>query len=105
VLALGATSIAFFAELTCYYYAFVIIVALLAERRGGVARLMLAITTATQLIAAWGGWTDEQYVAMSVTTLAGLSAILAWFAFVSDRAPMVASSMAEPHVGLRTDTP
>ena len=84
-LALGATSIAFVAELTCYYYAFVIVVALLAYRRGGVAPVLLATTAATQMIAACGWWTDEQYVAMSVVTLAGLGAILAWFAVAPER--------------------
>jgi hypothetical protein len=78
-LALGAASIAFLAELTCYYYAFVIVIALLTYRRGGVAPIVLAMTSATGLIAALGLWPDEQYVAMSVVTSAALAAILGSF--------------------------
>ena len=51
-IALSATFIAFGVELTCYYYAFVIVVALLYAKREVVAGWLLAVTAFTQFI----GW-------------------------------------------------
>ena len=62
------------------YGSFLAVVALLASERPAVAPLLLLATLSTQVIAAWGGWTDEQYVAMSAATLAALTVLLWRFA-------------------------
>jgi len=79
--ALGASFIAIGVELTCYYYAFVIAVALLYEEDHRVGRLLLLMTAATVFI--WWrplvfmpDWLDQQYTLMSVVTIAAFVAIL-----------------------------
>jgi hypothetical protein len=78
--ALGVTVIAFAVELTSYYYAFIIAVAVLHERRPEVGRWLLLLTAATQFIA-WAPlpfmstWFDEQFTGMSALTLAAFAAI------------------------------
>jgi len=103
--ALSATLIAFGVELTCYYYAFVIVVGLLYYKREVAARWLLGVTAFTQFI----GWApikgipdwlgkilpdawrnapalknfamptglDEQYTWMSLATLIGF-VMIAW---------------------------
>jgi hypothetical protein len=72
--ALGITFIPLGAELTCYYYAFIMGVALLHEKREEVGRWLLLLTAFTQFVA-WAPlrgmarWLDEQYTLMSVATL------------------------------------
>jgi hypothetical protein len=79
--ALGLTAAAFAVELTSYYYAFILGVALLAEQREEVGRWLLALTAFTGVIA-WAPlrgmstWYDEQYTAMAAGTLAAFIAIL-----------------------------
>jgi len=103
--ALSATLIAFGVELTCYYYAFVIVVGLLYYKREVAARWLLGVTAFTQFIG-WapirgmpdwlgkilpGAWRnapafknfgmptglDEQYTWMSLATLVGF-VMIAW---------------------------
>jgi hypothetical protein len=80
--ALGATFIAIApVELTCYYYAFVMAVAVLHESDERVGRIMLLMTAATVFIYFhWLNfmptWLDEQYTLMSVVTVAAFVAIL-----------------------------
>ena len=79
--ALGVTMIAVGVELTCYYYAFILAVALLAHERHEVGRYLLLLTAYTQFVA-WAPlprmptWLDEQYTMMSVATLAVFAAVL-----------------------------
>jgi hypothetical protein len=79
--ALGATFIAVGVELTCYYYAFVMAVALLYEEDPRVGRLLLIMTAMTGVIN-WHpvtfmpSWLDEQYTWMSVATIAAFVTIL-----------------------------
>jgi hypothetical protein len=79
--ALGITFIPLGAELTCYYYAFILGVALLYEKREQVGRWLLYLTAFTQLIA-WAPLPgmaralDEQYTLMSVATLLTFGAIV-----------------------------
>ncbi|CAK0769897.1 membrane hypothetical protein [Gammaproteobacteria bacterium] len=85
-LALGATMIGVSVELTCYYYAFLIVIALLTERHRNVGIVLLGVTFLTQVIAAVGvfgilNWSDEQYTAMSAVTMMGLVMLLYWFGF------------------------
>jgi hypothetical protein len=79
--ALGVTIIPVGVELTCYYYAFVIAVAVLWTEREEVGRWLLFLTGFTQF-AAWAPlrgmatWLDEQYTLMSVATIAVFAAIV-----------------------------
>ncbi len=69
----GLGFVPFGVELTCYYYAFLAVFALLWAADTGAGVLLLALTALTQFLA-WApipgmaGWMDEQYVAMSVAT-------------------------------------
>lgn len=64
--ALGATFIAIGVELTCYYYAFVMAVALLHDEDEGVGRLLLMMTAVTTFIGVMPGWLDDKYTLMSL---------------------------------------
>jgi hypothetical protein len=104
-IALSTTFIAFGVELTCYYYAFVIVVGLLYAKNEVAGRWLLAVTAFTQFIG-WApiqgipGWLrgilpsslgdtatlrnfgmptglDEQYTWMSLATLIGF-VMIAW---------------------------
>jgi hypothetical protein len=74
VAALSTVMIPVSVELTCYYYCFIIALALLVEKRREVALLLLGLTAITQFIQ-WAplsnmsSWDDEKYVAMSFATL------------------------------------
>ncbi len=73
-MALSATFIPFGTELTCYYYSFLIIVALLAGRSEKLGTRLLLLTGFTQFVAAapikgMPTWLDEQYTLMSAATV------------------------------------
>jgi hypothetical protein len=84
--ALGATFCAFGVELTSYYYAFLIAVALLYAEREEAGALLLLATAVTQFIA-WAPlrrapffmptWLDEQYTWMSLFTIVAF-VVIAW---------------------------
>jgi hypothetical protein len=82
--ALGVTIIPVGVELTCYYYAFVIAVAVLWAEREEVGLWLLFMTAFTQF-AAWAPfrgmptWLDEQYTYMSVATIAVFTIIVLIF--------------------------
>jgi hypothetical protein len=82
---LGVTLIPFAIELTSYYYAFLLGVALLREKREETGLLLLALTTFTQFVA-WAPlasmprWLDEQYTLMSAATLIVFTVIVWLFA-------------------------
>ena len=105
-LALSATFISFGVELTCYYYAFIIVVALLCLKSERLAFRLLLLTAFTQF-AAWAPikgmptWLDEQYTLMSVATLIVFIAI-AW-EFISQRRLALASVGASASGGPETD--
>jgi len=79
--ALGSTFIAVGVELTCYYYAFIIVVALLYEHDQRIGRVLLFLTAFTGFVD-WRphhrlpGWLDEQYTLMSAATLVAFVVIL-----------------------------
>ena len=79
-LALSATFIPFGVELTCYYYSFIIVVALLCVKSERLAQRLLLLTAVTQFVA-WAPingmptWLDEKYTLMSVATLVAFIAI------------------------------
>ena len=79
--ALSATLIAVGAELTCYYYCFMLAVALLHQVRREVGLVLLGFVAATQVVA-WAPlpgmarWEDDVYVAMSCCALLALGAVL-----------------------------
>jgi hypothetical protein len=102
--------IAVIPELTCYYYSFLIVTALLWTKRREVGLALLAATALTGFIDLaptqylpggfpWGRlrimptWLDEQYMWMSVATLAALGWILYEFGFVT-RAELAAAAAA-----------
>jgi hypothetical protein len=96
--ALSATAIAIGpTELTCYYYSFLVAVALLYEKRPEAGAILAGVTAATGFIDMaptrflpntpfWAQlkmptWLDEQYMWMSVVTLIGFIWILYRFGF------------------------
>ncbi len=98
--ALSATMIAVGVELTCYYYSFLIVVALLYEKRKEAGAMLLAVTASTSFID-WAPtrflpdagifrwlkmptWLDEQYMYMGVVTLLGFVWILYRWGFVPE---------------------
>jgi hypothetical protein len=80
--ALSTSFIAFGVELTCYYYAFIIAVALLHNEDQRVGRLLLLLTAFTGFVD-WApikgmpGWLDEKYTLMSGATLLAF-VIITW---------------------------
>jgi len=88
--ALGLTFVAFAAEITCYYYAFVLAVAVLADTRDRIAVILLACMALTQLFL-WAPLSflpdsaDGQYFAMSCVILAAFVAITTSFLHPSPR--------------------
>jgi hypothetical protein len=97
--ALSATMIAVGVELTCYYYSFLIVVALLYDKRKEAGAALLAVTAATSFIdwaptrflpetGIWRWlkmptWLDEQYMYMGAVTLIAFAWILYRFGFVA----------------------
>jgi hypothetical protein len=89
---LGATMMAVGVELTCYYYSFLFAIALLYHKRREVGAILLGVTAMTGFLdwaptrylpdtKPWVNlkmpqWLDEQYMWMSVATLAGFIWIL-----------------------------
>lgn len=73
--AMGVMFIPIGVELTCYYYAFIIAVAVLYEKREDAGWWLLLLTAFTQFVA-WAPvpgmatWLDEQYTVMSLATVA-----------------------------------
>jgi hypothetical protein len=94
---MGAMMIAIGVELTCYYYSFLFVVALLYEKRREAGAAMLAVTATTGFIdwaptrylpdtRMWENfhmpqWIDEQYMWMTVATIIGFGWILYRFAY------------------------
>lgn len=108
-LALSATFIPFGVELTCYYYSFIIVVALLCVKSERLAARLLLLTAFTQFVA-WAPlkgmptWLDEQYTLMSVATLIVFIAI-AWEFFTERRlAPAGANAVAFGSDGPEVET-
>ncbi len=83
--ALGTLFIAFAAELTSYYYAFIFVPALLWTHRRGVGPLLLALCAFSTFVSlaplpGMPTWRDEQYTLISLATLLAFGAVLAAFA-------------------------
>jgi hypothetical protein len=108
--ALSATAIAIGPnELTCYYYSFLVAVALLYEKRPEAGAILAGVTAATGFIDMaptrflpntpfWAQlkmptWLDEQYMWMSVVTLIGFIWILYRFGFTR---PVMAAAGGVP---------
>jgi hypothetical protein len=108
-LALSATFIPFGAELTCYYYSFLIILALLCVKSERLASRLLLLTAFTQFVA-WAPikgmptWLDEQYTLMSVATLVAFIAIAWEFAVQRRLAPTGATAVAFASDGPEAET-
>jgi hypothetical protein len=114
--ALSTIMIAAVPELTCYYYSFLIVMALLWYRRAEVGMALLAVTAGTgfadmaptQYLPSQGvfwsrlnhlmpTWLAEQYTLMSAITLAGMVYVLYEFGFSPRAAVSMAAGMpAEP---------
>jgi hypothetical protein len=96
--AMGAMMMAVGVELTCYYYSFLFGVTFLYYKRHEVGAIMLGVTAATGFIdwaptrylpdtGIWANlkmsqWLDEQYMWMSVATLAGFVWIMYRFGYL-----------------------
>ena len=63
-------------ELTCYYYAFVILLAPLVARSRPRAVLLLGMVAGTQFLYQSGGWFDELYTWESLLVIAGTLLLL-----------------------------
>ncbi|MHB8873014.1 MAG: hypothetical protein ACYC8T_04950, partial [Myxococcaceae bacterium] len=79
--ALSTVMIGVGVELTCYYYCFVLALALLLEKRREVGLLLLAFTAITQFIgwaplSAMSRWEDEKYAAMSFAAIITFALVL-----------------------------
>ena len=78
--ALGCGYIVAGAELTCYYYCFMIGMAALHEKRREVGLVLMVMLATTQLIAypivpGLSGWLDDQYTTMTIATLVACATI------------------------------
>ncbi len=101
--ALGTLFIAFVADLTSYYYAFIFVPALLWTYRRRVGILLLALCAFSTFVslaplAGMPTWRDEQYTLISLATLLVFGAILADFA-VGPPAAETASMVSPPVKG------
>jgi hypothetical protein len=106
LLALATLVIPFALEMTCYYYAFLILPALLWEKRPEAATLLLALSAAGQFLSlapipGMPTWRDEVYTAVSLLTVIAVAAILFRFAQIAVPAP----SEACPTLRQRIDRP
>jgi hypothetical protein len=95
--ALSAAFIPFGVELTCYYYSFLIVVALLWTINDRFGVHLLALTAFTQF-AAWApfgmpSWFDEQYTFMSIATVLVLIVIV--WQYLQQLRPAIAGAPAE----------
>jgi hypothetical protein len=106
--AAGVTFIPIGVELTCYYYAFVIAVALLHERDDRVGPTLLLMTAVTGFID-WRpirqmpAWLDEQYTWMSLATIVGFGLVLSYL--VSPRAAAAVEAAASSTPPTTTGSP
>jgi hypothetical protein len=97
---LGLTFVPVATELTSYYFAFLIAVALLVEQREQVGRWLLLLTAFTQFVA-WAPlrgmshWGDEQYTLMAAATMAILGAILWIFRRPTEQTALSSTAWAE----------
>jgi hypothetical protein len=106
--ALSSMMILMVPELTCYYYSFLVVVALLYEKRKEVGMTLLAVTAATgfidwaptQFLPKWvpqmPTWLDQQYTYMSVATLVGFVYILYEFGFIARTETETSPAAPEP---------
>jgi len=91
--AFGVALIPMTVELTCYYYAFIIGLALLSEKQESVGRLLLLLCAASQFISlhplpGMSGWIDEQYTLISALTVGCFALVVAWFGPLQERDPL-----------------
>ena len=111
-LSMGATMMAIPFELTCYYYSFMFVVALLYEEQPEAGALLLAATAITGFIdwaptrylpntSPWNHlrmptWFDEQYTWMSVFIVASFVWLLYRFAYPEPPTALAAAGSAPP---------
>ena len=91
--ALGVLFLPFAVELTSYYYAFLLVPALLwtEKRSAGIALLLLSAFSQLVSLGPWLGlptWRDEQYTLISLATLAVCGGILLAFALEKEEGPL-----------------
>jgi hypothetical protein len=116
---LGAMMMAVGVELTCYYYSFLFAITLLYHKRREAGAILLGMTAVTGIIdwsptrylpdvkpwmgMKWSQWLDEQYMFMSIATLAAFVWILYRFAYL----PTVEASAeaAGAVVAVKADVP
>ena len=91
--ALGAGLIVMAAELTCYYYGFLLTYGLLWEKRKlpGIVGALLAATTC---VLSEIPWNDDHFAAMSLASVIAVVAVTAHVAFGRKAAPLLASEPA-----------
>jgi hypothetical protein len=118
---MGAMMIAIGVELTCYYYSFLWVVALLYEKRRDAGAIVLAITASTGFID-WAPtkylpagkifdnmrmptWLDEIYFWMSITTIVGFCWILYRVGFFPPRPELAVEGRAPVDPDTKTKSP
>lgn len=82
--ALGTGVIVMSAELTCYYYSFLLAFGLLWEKRQVSGIAINAFAALSCLYPSIWGWNDDHFAAMSLTAVIAVAGVTAYFAFVSD---------------------
>jgi hypothetical protein len=83
-------------ELTCYYYTFMILMALMALKRIRYSVAFLIMCIASQILQMNIGWYDEQYVAESVCIMAAQLFLLFGFAWEFFNTGDIHDQFAEP---------
>lgn len=108
--AFGITFIPIAAELTCYYYAFIIGIAYLHEKSEDVGIVLLALTAASEFISLspikyMPTWIDEQYTWISLATLIAFGLVLWWFRDGVPKPPALLPATARGPVGTAQGAP
>ncbi|MFT3707080.1 MAG: hypothetical protein QM817_05365 [Archangium sp.] len=106
--AMGAGFIVIGAELTNYYYCFLMGLAVLHEKKREVGAILAALCAVSHWLN-WGPnawmshWLDEQYVTMSLAALFAVFAV--WWVFTKNASDAIAPEEPEPLVFNTTPTP
>lgn len=89
---LGQVWIVVLSQITCYYYAFLVLCAPLTRRRRGLEAALLGVAAVSQALARVLVYNDDRYAALSLLCLVLVLVLLAAFARGRRRAPAVAAT-------------
>ena len=85
---LAQVFIVLMAQLTCYYYAFMILLAPLTRARRGLEAPLFGLAVVTQAISIFFFWTDDKYWMLTLASLLGCFYALCLFTSRADRAKL-----------------